>query len=104
MDHKEFFTRAQLHADHHPHWSLSVKWRKDRWDHLSFAPVRGYPIQHIKGRTKDGEIIKDMHYACGDGDGLMPPFDGWFAPYPDRESGFYQVFPVEWQPLTVSEE
>lgn len=53
---------------------------------------------HVRGRRADGTVIDDMHYACGDGDGLMPPFDGWFAPYKQGE-GFYQVHPVEWQPL-----
>lgn len=86
-----------LHSPGHgrPHWSESVDWRPGRWDPLNSAPTRGTPIMRVRGRTADGRVIEDMHYACGDGDGLMPPFDGWFAPDSD---GFYQVSPVEWQP------
>lgn len=88
-----------LHSPDHgrPHWSEAVDWRPGRWDPMNSAPTRGYPILHVRGRTLDGKIIEDMHYACGDGDGLMPPFDGWFAPEPGG-AGFYQVRPVEWQP------
>ena len=51
-------------------------------------------------RSEGGSIFEPMHYAHGDGDGLMPAFDGWFVPYrPDLSGGFYQVRPVEWQPL-----
>lgn len=55
-----------------------------------------------------GIVIEPIHYAYGDGDGLMPAFIGWFTPsghYSDgRPSGFYQVFPVEWQPLRATYE
>jgi hypothetical protein len=94
----------QLHnPPAHPHWSEAVDWRPGRWDPMSTAPRAGNPIMHVRGRTADGRIVEPMHYACGDGDGLMPPFDGWFVPYggdaSTRRDGFYQVRPVEWQPL-----
>jgi|GEM_PF-5481224 len=54
----------------------------------------------VRGRAKDGTILEPMHRAYGDGDGMMPSFNGWFVPYqPNREGGFYEVHPVEWQPL-----
>lgn len=69
------------------------------------APCSGYPILFIRGRGADGGIYVPMHYACGDGDGLMPPFDGWFVPLGHSSSGrvlgYTQVTPVEWQPLEV---
>lgn len=80
-----------------PHWSEAIEWRPGRWDPMNSAPMRGNPIMRVRGRTQDGHVIEDMHYACGDGDGLMPPFDGWFAPDLNG-SGFHQVRPVEWQP------
>lgn len=83
----------------HPHWSLSVKWRPDRWDMMNTAPKSG-PIFGIRGRTHRGVVLENMHYACGDGDGLMPPFDGWFVP-DGSGKGFNQVFPVEWQPMNA---
>lgn len=91
-----------LHTQRSPHWSLSVDWRPGRWDPLTNAPVGGYPILHVRGRCEDGSIIDDMHYACGGGE-EQPPFDGWFAPYKSGD-GFYQVRPVEWQPLTAEPE
>ena len=59
----------------------------------------GYEIMHVRGRSLKGEILEPMHYACSDGDGMQPPFVGWFVPYPNRSDGFYEVSPVEWQPL-----
>lgn len=73
-----------------------MEWHVDRWDPLSNAPTDGYPILHVRGRGKAGEIFEPMHKANGDGDGVMPPFDGWFVPC---GNGYTQVFPVEWQPL-----
>lgn len=87
----------------HPHWSESVDWPDDRWDPLCNAPIGGYPMLHLRGRTADGQIVEPMHRACGDGDGLMPPFDGWFAPSIGI-AGFDQVQPVEWQPLRARHE
>ena len=90
------------------HWSEDVEWRHDRWDPMCNGPIDGYPIVHVRGRTKIGNIIEPIHYAYGDGDGLMPAFIGWFMPsgrYPDgRPSGFQQVFPVEWQPIRATHE
>ena len=84
-----------------PHWSETVVWRDGRFDPMSNAPTTGWPILHVRGRTADGKLLEPMHYACGDGDGLMPPFDGWFLPN-ENASGYYQVSPVEWQPLRAS--
>lgn len=86
----------------HPHWSEGIDWPADRWDPMVNAPRAGYPILEVRGRTKDGSIVEPMHYACGDGDGLMPAFDGWFVPVKDsngRVSYNQEVRPVEWQPL-----
>ncbi len=83
-----------------PHWSETIDWRPGRWDPLSNAPIEGYPILHVRGRDEKGNLLEPMHYAYGDGDGLMPPFRGWFVPSGER--GFQQVHPVEWQPLRAS--
>ena len=89
----------------HPHWSEAVDWRAGRWDPMCNAPKSGYPILEVRGRTAEGRIVEPMHYACGDGDGLMPAFDGWFVPYrPDQKGGFYEVRPIEWQPLRARQE
>lgn len=82
----------------HPHWSEGIEWREGRWDPMCNAPRAGWPILNVRGRTVDGRVVEPIHYACGDGDGMMPPFDGWFAPYPNG-GGFYEVRSVEWQPL-----
>lgn len=101
--HRAMELAMRLHnPPEHPHWSESVEWRHDRWDPMCNAPVEGYPIMHIRGRTAAGQIVEPMHYACGDGDGMMPAFDGWFIPC--GKGGFHQVQPVEWQPLRASYE
>ncbi len=86
-----------VHSERHAHWSESVEWRAGRWDAMSSAPTRGNIIMNIRGRSENGEILEPMHYACGGGE-EQPPFEGWFLPYKSG-SGFYQVRPVEWQPL-----
>lgn len=91
----------RLHSTEHPHWSLSVAWRPGRFDSMSTAPTEGYPIMHIRGRDENGVLLEPMHYACGDGDGLMPSFDGWFVP-DGSGRGFREAHPVEWQPLSAS--
>lgn len=105
MDPKEMLIRDRLHnPPEYPHWSLAIEnWPADRWDAMTTAPSRGWPILEVRGREADGRIVEPMHYACGDGDGLMPPFDGWFVPYNPvtKEGGFYGVRPVEWQPLAA---
>ena len=87
------------------HWSEDVEWRHDRWDPMSNAPVSGYPIVHVRGRTHQGVIIEPIHYACGGGE-EQPAFDGWFRPVSynseGRANGFHQVTVVEWQPLRAS--
>ena len=90
-----------LHTCEHPHWSESVDWRPGRFDPMSNAPSKGYPILLIRGRDADGSVLEPMHYACGDGDGLMPPFEGWFVPSLSGV-GFCEVRPVEWQPLRAA--
>lgn len=104
-EHKAMALAMTLHnPPAHPHWSESVDWPADRWDPMVNAPRAGYPILHVRGRTADGRVVEPMHYACGDGDGLMPPFDGWFVPYATKGAGFYEVAPVEWQPLRAQPE
>lgn len=66
---------------------------------MSNAPVLGM-ILHVRGRDASGRILEPMHYACGGGE-EQPPFEGWFVPYKHGE-GFYQVQPVEWQPLSAT--
>lgn len=85
----------------HPHWSEAVEWRHDRWDPMVNAPRAGWPILDVRGRTAEGRVIEPIHYACGDGDGMMPPYDGWFAPDTGGR-GFHEVSPVEWQPLRAT--
>lgn len=91
------------HAPEHgvPHWSVGIEWRPGRWDPMSNAPTAGYPILEVRGRTSDGRLLEPMHFAFGGGE-EQPAFRGWFVPRGDRNSGFYQVDPVEWQPLTAS--
>jgi hypothetical protein len=99
---REFLLPITLHTDARPHWSTTVDWRRDRWDPMTNAPRDGYPILMVRGRTAEGKVLEPMHYACGDGDGLMAPFDGWFVPYGNGCDGFYQVRPVEWQPIRAA--
>ena len=93
-----------VHTETPPHWSQTVVWRAGRFDPMSNAPTKGYPILHIRGRDENGKLLEPMHYAYGDGDGLMPPFRGWFIPNSFGSSGFEQCSPVEWQPLSADPE
>ena len=86
-----------VHSSRHLHWSESIEWRDGRWDSMSSAPTSGNIIMHIRGRDATGKVLEPMHYACGGGE-EQPPFDGWFLPTPSG-SAFYQVTPVEWQPI-----
>ncbi|GKS92758.1 hypothetical protein [Acidovorax sp. SUPP2539] len=97
-------SNINLHSEQHPHWSETVEWRSGRWDAMSSAPTRGYPILNVRGRDEAGRLLEPMHYAFGDGDGMMPAFGGWFVPYANRNDGFYEVRPVEWQPLRAEPE
>lgn len=85
-----------------PHWSEGIEWPPGRWDPMINAPRAGYPILEVRGRTAEGLVIEPCHYACGDGDGLMPPFDGWFRPM--AGGGYIEVSIVEWQPLRAATE
>lgn len=87
------------HSEQHPHWSTTVEWRAGRWDPMSNAPTEGYPIAHVRGRDANGQVLEPIHYAYGGGE-EQPPFRGWFLPY-QSGNGFYQVNPVEWQPLSA---
>lgn len=87
----------------HPHWSEAVEWPAERWDPLTNAPTMGRVLE-VRGRTAEGRVIEPVHYACGDGDGLMPSFDGWFRPVvgsAGKVLRYDQVQIVEWQPLSV---
>lgn len=83
----------RLHSERHPHWSESVDWRDGRWDPLTTAPTEGMVVL-VRGRTEDGQLLEDMHYAYGGGD-EQPPFCGWFV---SSGSYFMECSPVEWQP------
>lgn len=85
----------------HPHWSEAVDWRHDRWDPMVNAPRAGWPILHVRGRTAEGRILEQIHFASDLSGEEQPAFEGWFAPY-TGERGFYQVTPVEWQPLRAT--
>lgn len=53
----------------------------------------------IEARDREGYIYR-VHYACGDGSGLMPPFDGFFREVDPMHlhSGFIQVTNlIEWR-------
>lgn len=93
-------SRMNLHTGQTPHWSFFVEWRPDRWDPMSNAPTEGHPILRIRGRDIHGNILEPIHYACGGGED-QPAFKGWFIPY-QTGSGYYEVFPVEWQPLHIN--
>jgi hypothetical protein len=100
-EHRAFLLAMQLHnPPAHPHWSEAVDWRPGRWDPLCNAPIGGRVLE-VRGRDAAGRLLEPMHWACGDGDGLMPPFIGWFVP---GGGGFVGVDPVEWQPLRAAPE
>ena len=67
------------------------------WMDLSLANKEPYPApcDDVELLLGDGTVVVG-HYAFGDGDGLMPPFRGWFV-----ECGTYfkGVSPVKWRPL-----
>ena len=99
---EKWFIKMQTDLKKAPHWSHSVQWSSDRWDPMVSAPHKGR-VTEVKGRTKDGFVIACMHYAHGGGE-EQPAFRGWFAPFNPLEArGFYQVFPVEWQPLVTAD-
>lgn len=87
----------QLHTPTRPHWSQGIEWRDGRWDPMSSAPCRGYPILQIRGRENDGRIFEPMHWASDLSGEEQPAFEGWFVPM--GEKSWAQVHPVEWQPL-----
>lgn len=93
-------TQMRMHAPQHgkPHWSETVEWRPDRWDPMDNAPTEGQ-ILEVRGRDAAGSVLEPMHYAYGGGD-EQPAFRGWFVPFKSGR-GFFQVSPVEWQPLRV---
>ena len=104
MGNRDLTLAMTLHnPPEHPHWSESVEWRHDRWDPMCNAPRAGYPILHVRGRDNNGKVLDLMHYACGDGDGMMPSFNGWFVRW-QSAPGYYGVEPIEWQPMRASYE
>ena len=75
--------------------------------HVPHCYMHVYPIKHLDGQMPDGRIAL-MHYAYGDGDGLMPPFEGWFENFKVnrwsnqdqkiiQEDVYYGVNPVAWR-------
>ena len=75
-------------------------WFPGFWRHMDCAPKNA---TDVKVQLKDGtELI--AHYADGDGDGLMPPYCGWFTARV-LSSGALMYYgqiqePVAWKPLT----
>lgn len=70
----------------------------DGWRMMGDLATLG-PAQHVDLILPDGSIIYRAHFACGDGDGLMPPFGpAWFQEA--GASGFVEVDgdPVFWRP------
>lgn len=67
------------------------------WHPMSTAPR---DATWFIAQTRDRTSYR-VHYGCGDGDGLMPPFDGFFRAI---ESGgkvlYYQQVErlIEWRP------
>ena len=60
---------------------------KAEWNDMSTAPKTG-PVREVALLTSGG-IIPRAHWACGDGDGLMPAFGpAWFKP---SGSGYIEV-------------
>lgn len=83
----------------YPHWSESVEWRAGRWDPMCNAPQRSHVLE-VRGRDKKGKVLEPIHWADGDGDGLMPAFTGWFI---KNGNGYLGVEPIEWQPLRAKQ-
>lgn len=84
------------------HWSDDVDWRPGRWDALSSAPQ---DCTYVRGRAADGKLLEPMHWASDTSGEEQPSFTGWFLPYESGSGGgFYQVSPVEWQPLRAMPE
>lgn len=72
-------------------------WDGVEWLPMRIAPDMSWPeVLHFDAKLKDGRVV-DCHYACGGGED-QPRFDGWFAPYGDGCSGYYEVNPVAWRP------
>ena len=65
------------------------------WQPMATAPR---DCTWIIARNKRGNEYR-VHYACGDGDGLMPPFDGFFEQMGSgRNQWFREVTGlVEWK-------
>ena len=64
----------------------------NNWQPMKTAPMTGDIIEHVIGKTKDGEIIEDMHYAYSYSGEYQPPFEGWF------DHNHREVKPVAWMP------
>ncbi len=83
----------------HQRWQ---PWLPGIWVPMRYVPegcIRGYPIRHLRGLLADGRVV-EMHYACGDGDGLMPPFEGWFEQVGEGpRRWFREVEPRAWMEM-----
>lgn len=88
----------------HPHWSVATEWRPGRWDPMTNAPT-GPRCLDIRGRSAEGILLEPMHFAEDLSGEDQPGFSGWFLPYPMTDgrshSGYYQVRPIEWQPMSA---
>ena len=77
-------------------------WLPGLWIQMNLVPrwmKHEYPIVNVEGLLKDGSIVI-MHYAYGDGDGMMPSFCGWFVEVKSAYHHWYRgIDPVAWRPL-----
>ena len=68
---------------------------QDGWKPMSSAPTEGFPIQHVRGKLRDGSVVEDMHYAYDHSGEYQPPFEGWFKRVGNTH---IKVKPVAWMP------
>jgi len=93
---------------------LRQLWFPGFWRSMDDMPryvIHGYPILWVEGLLRDGSVVR-MHKANGDGDGLMPPFDGWFKGFMvkhwsnerqgmiEREE-YSEVDPIAWRLIGI---
>lgn len=59
------------------------------WRSMKSAPFDASWVEVI---LASGEVHRS-HWACGDGDGLMPPFEGWFVQVGEGVSRYFRGIP-----------
>lgn len=69
------------------------------WKNLDDADKSPGPITDVELLMPDGTVIVG-HYAYGDGDGLMPPFRGWFKKVGSGPGGYFKgIDPIKWREI-----